>query len=303
MAVPNFQEFMLPILKIFRDKKEHTTNECIEEMINKFNLNENDIKLLVPSGKQTIVANRVYWSFAYLKKSLLLDTISRGKYIITKRGYDLLKTNPSKIDKKLLSQYEEYRAFSNQHKEGKKVLSTDSDESEEITPEENMNIIYKKINEQLAEDLLDIILDKDPYYFERLVIDVLMKMGYGDPEDASNLVTQKSIDEGIDGIINQDKLGLDKIYIQAKRWKDSVSRPELQKFVGALSAKKSDKGIFITTSDFTSGAKKYVNDLKQTIILINGKRLAKLMIEYNIGVQNKEIYEIKKLDTDYFETI
>lgn len=202
MAVPKFQEFMLPILKIFSDKKEHTTNECIEEMINKFNLNENDIKLLVPSGKQTIVANRVYWSLAYLKKSLLLDTISRGKYIITKRGSDLLKTNPSKIDKKLLSQYEEYRAFSNQNKERKKVLSTDSDESEEITPEENMNIIYKKINEQLAEDLLDIILDKDPYYFERLVIDVLMKMGYGDPEDASNLVTQKSIDEGIDGIIN-----------------------------------------------------------------------------------------------------
>lgn len=303
MSVPKFQNFMLPILKIFKDKNEHTTNECIEEVINIFNLNEEDTKLLVPSGKQTVVVNRVYWALTYLKKSMLLNTVKRGTYIITERGIELLESKPSKIDKKLLSRYEEYRKFSNQHKEDKKVSVSNNDENEEITPEENIDFLYKKINEQLTDDILEIISEKDPYYFERLVIDVLTEMGYGDINDAKDFVTKKSGDEGIDGIINQDKLGLDKIYIQAKRWKDSVGRPELQKFVGALSAKKSNKGIFITTSDFTSGAIEYVKALNQTIILIDGKKLANLMIEYNVGVQNKYVYKIKKLDNDYFEMI
>ncbi len=303
MAVPKFQDFMLPILKIFKDKKEHTTNECIEEVINIFDLNEEDTKLIVPSGKQTVVTNRVYWALTYLKKSILLNPVRRGIYTITERGYKLLETKPSKIDKKLLSKYEEYRIFSNQQKENKKVHVSDNDENEEITPEENIDILYKKINEQLTDDILELILEKDPYYFERLVIDVLTEIGYGDINDSKDFVTKKSGDEGIDGIINQDKLGLDKIYVQAKRWKDSVGRPELQKFVGALSAKKSNKGIFITTSDFTSGAKEYVKVLNQTIILIDGKKLANLMIEYNVGVQNKYVYRIKKLDNDYFEMI
>lgn len=303
MSVPKFQNFMLPILKIFKDKNEHTTNECIEEVINIFNLNEEDTKLLVPSGKQTVVVNRVYWALTYLKKSMLLNTVKRGTYIITERGIELLESKPSRIDKKLLSRYEEYRKFSNQHKEDKKVSVSNNDENEEITPEENIDFLYKKINEQLTDDILEIISEKDPYYFERLVIDVLTEMGYGDINDAKDFVTKKSGDEGIDGIINQDKLGLDKIYIQAKRWKDSVGRPELQKFVGALSAKKSNKGIFITTSDFTSGAIEYVKALNQTIILIDGKKLANLMIEYNVGVQNKYVYKIKKLDNDYFEMI
>lgn len=300
MAVPEFQCFMLPVLQLFKDNKTHTTNECMNTAIEYFKLDENDIKLTVPSGKQTLVANRVYWSLTYLKKSLLLEPTKRGEYKITKRGIQLLEKKPKRIDKKLLSQYEEYRIFSNQENG---IYNANFDKAEEITPEENIDKIYKKINEQLADELLEIIFDKDPYYFERLVMDVLTKMGYGDSADNSNIVTKKSGDEGIDGIINQDKLGLDKIYIQAKRWKDNVGRPQLQNFVGALSAKKSNKGIFITTSDFTKEANEYAANLSHTIILINGKQLTKLMIEYNVGVQINYSYDIKKIDNDYFEML
>lgn len=302
MAVPEFQNFMLPILKLFSDRQIHSINECMNTAIRSFNLNDDDIKQTVPSGKQTLVANRVYWSLTYLKKSLLIETVKRGEYKITERGAQLLSTHPFRIDKKLLSQYEEYRDFSNQRNDNNEYDSS-SEKSDEITPEESIDNIYKKINEQLSDELLEIILDKDPYYFERLVMDILTKMGYGDPDNNSNIVTKKSGDEGIDGIINQDRLGLDKIYVQAKRWNENVSRPELQKFVGALSAKKSNKGIFITTSDFTKDAKEYANNLTHTIILINGKELTKYMIEYNVGVQVNYSYDIKKIDNDYFEMI
>lgn len=302
MAVPEFQSFMLPILKLFEDNKVHTTNECMDEAVKCFNLTEDDKKLMVPSGKQTLIANRVYWSLTYLKKSKLLETINRGEYRITTRGIDLLNTNPNRIDKKLLSQYEEYRVFSNQEGDTKNTMVSE-DNNSDITPEENIDIIYKKINTQLADELLEIVLSKDPYYFERLVMDILTKMGYGNASDNSNFVTKKTGDEGIDGVINQDKLGLDKIYIQAKRWKGVVGRPELQKFVGALFAKKSNKGIFITTSDFTKEALEYAQSLSHTIILINGEKLARLMIEYNVGVQVNYSYEIKKIDNDYFEML
>ena len=175
--------------------------------------------------------------------------------------------------------------------------------NEEITPEENIDKIYKEINEQLAEELLEVILEKDGYYFEKLVMDVLIKMGYGDFREDAKKVTKKSNDGGIDGIINQDKLGLDKIYVQAKRWESVVGRPELQKFVGALSERQADKGIFITTSDFTKEAKEYIEKVSQNIILINGNMLTKLMIENNVGVQIIYNYEIKRIDNDYFEMI
>lgn len=240
MSVPEFQSFMLPILKLFEDKKIHTIKECKEIVIKYFSLNDEDIKILVPSGKQTLVENRVYWSITYLKKSILIESINRGEYRITDRGLKLLNTRPERIDKKLLSQYKEYRIFSNQdEKEETFIENNELQVREVITPEENIDQIYKKINDQLAEDLLEIILEKDGYYFERLVMDVLIKMGYGNFRNDAKEITKKSNDGGIDGIINQDKLGLYKIYVQAKRWKDgAVGRPELQKFVGALSERK-----------------------------------------------------------------
>ena len=305
MSVPEFQNFMLPILNVFNDKKIHTIKECKEMIIKYFLLTEDDVKEVVPSGKQTLVENRVYWSLTYLKKSLLIETITRGKYKITERGIDLLKTNPERIDIKLLSQYKEYRIFSNQEEDTDSITEIDKKEENEIdTPEDSIDKLYKKINNKLADDLLELILEKDGYYFERLVLDVLVKMGYGNLRDNAKIVTKKSNDGGIDDIINQDKLGLDKIYVQAKRWKDGmVGRPELQKFVGALSEKQAIKGIFITTSDFTKEAKEYVEKVSQNIILINGNMLSKLMIEYNVGVQINYTYEIKKIDNDYFEMI
>lgn len=304
MSVPKFQDFMLPILNIFKDGKEHNTKECKEIAIGYFSLNDIETKELVPSGKQTLVENRVYWSLTYLKKSLLLKSVNRGLYVITDRGIELLNTNPDKIDKKLLSQYKEYRIFSNQEEECSYKEKNKNEECEDITPEENIDKLYNKINNQLAEDLLEIILEKDGYYFERLVMDVLIKMGYGNFREKAKIVTKKSNDGGIDGIINQDKLGLDKIYVQAKRWADGiVGRPELQKFVGALSERQANKGIFITTSDFSKDAKEYIEKVSQNIILINGNMLAKLMIENNVGVQVNYTYEIKKIDNDYFEMI
>lgn len=222
MSVPNFQNFMLPILEMMGDKQEHTIKECRDTVIETFKLNDEDIKELVPSEKQTLVENRVYWSITYLKKSLLLKTISRGVYCITSRGIDLLKTNPKQIDKKLLSQYKEYRVFSNQENECEITETNDNEESDTITPEENIGKLYNKVNNQLAEELLDVILEKDAYYFERLVVDVFVKMGYGNFCANAKEVTKKSNDGGIDGIINQDKLGLDKIYIQAKRWTEGL---------------------------------------------------------------------------------
>lgn len=302
MAVPEFQSFMLPVLKLFSDNLEHSTSECINEVINYFKLSDDEIKELVPSGKQTLVANRVYWSLTYLKKSLLIEAQRRGVYKITDRGKELLNTNPSRIDKKLLSKYVEYRIFSNQEEDKSEEVTIDN-QIDDITPEENIDKIYKKINDQLADELLEIIMDKDSYYFENLVMDLFTKMGYGDAKDNSNIVTKRSNDGGIDGIINQDKLGLDKIYVQAKRWNsnEKVDRTEIQKFVGALSIKDSKRGIFITTSDFTKGAREFVANLP--IRLINGKELVKLMIEYNVGVQTSYTYEIKKVDNDYFEIV
>lgn len=305
MSVPDFQSFMLPILSLFKDRKNHNIKECKEVAINEFELSEEDIKALVPSGKQTLIENRVYWSLTYLKKSLLIESISRGEYQITDRGFKLLETEPVKIDKKLLSQYKEYRIFSNQEEKENDVKDNNVVEEDNYnTPEENIDRVYRKINDQLAEDLLEVILSKDGYYFERLVMDVLVKMGYGNFREDAKEVTKKSNDGGIDGIINQDKLGLDKIYVQAKKWKDGVvGRPELQKFVGALSERQATKGIFITTSDFTKDAKEYVEKVSQNIVLINGTTLAKLMIECNVGVQVSYTYEIKKIDNDYFEMI
>ncbi len=226
-------------------------------------------------------------------------------YSITERGKELLRSKPVKINKKLLSQYKEYRVFSNQEDTTETINDIETIENNNSnTPEEILEETYQKLNTQLAEDLLEVILEKDGYYFERLVLDVLVKMGYGNFREKAKEVTKKSNDGGIDGIINEDKLGLDKIYVQAKRWTDGVvGRPELQKFVGALSEKQAIKGIFITTSDFTREAREYVEKISQNIVLINGISLTNLMIEYGVGVQTIYTYAIKKIDNDYFEMI
>ena len=289
-------------MEIFNDNSEHSTSECVELIVKKLKIDETDIRKKVPSGKQTIVSNRVYWSLTYLKKALLISSLRRGFYNITDRGVKLLKSNPKRLEIKDLEKYSEFIDF-------KTASSCDSNmgnpiDSEEKSPDETIGVLCGSLKIELARDLLEIIYNKSAYFFEGLVLDVLYNMGYGNFKEDSISVTKKSRDEGIDGIISQDKLGIENLYIQAKKWKsdDKVGRPELQKFVGSLTSKKANKGIFITTSKFTEDAKKYIESLPSFMIkLIDGNELVNLMIEYNVGVQIEYKYEIKKIDNDYFE--
>ncbi len=304
MAIPEFKSFMLPILKFLSDNQIHTLQECISVVKNEFNLDNNDMNQLIPSKKQTTVYNRVYWSLTYLKKALLIKSEQRGHYRITDRGIELLKSNPTVIDPKLLSKYPEFQDFSNAShtiNNSNSTLSNSNDDSseEDNTPEEILSNTFDKLSNQLSDELLETIFNHDPYSFEKLVMDLLTKMGYGD--EKLNQVTQKTNDGGFDGIIYQDKLGLDKIYVQAKRWSNNIQRQDLQSFVGALAGINASKGVFITTSDFTNGAKAYAEN--QQIVLINGKSLTKYMIEYNVGVQINYSYDIKKIDNDYFDAL
>jgi len=258
----------------------------------------------LPSGKQVVYKFRIGWARTYLYYAGLIERVDKGVYKITERGLEVLREKPSKINVNYLMRFPEFREFLNKGKE----KTTEDDKStqgisETETPIETIDRAYQFIKDQLAKEILERIMQKPPEFFEKLIIDLLQAMGYGGSlEDAGN-VTKRTSDEGINGIIKEDKLGLDVIYIQAKRWSPDrlVGRPEIQKFVGALAGQGAKKGIFVTTSDFTKEAKEYnpKNDTK--IVLINGQMLANLMIEHNIGVFVDVKYEIKKIDNDYFD--
>lgn len=305
MAILGFQAFMLPILKHLNDNQEHTLKEIIIYIEDYFQLSEDEKQELVPSGVQRIVYNRTAWALTYLKSALLLKTIRRGCYVITPRGQELLNSNIGEINIKLLS--EKYVEFNDARKSKNKdtmVISIKKD-TEDASPEEIIDSSYEHIKSQLSDDLLELILQNSPSFFEKLVIDLLVNMGYGGTRKDAGRAVGKSGDEGIDGVINEDRLGLDNIYIQAKRWdvNNVVGRPEIQKFVGALAGKQASKGIFITTSSFTTEAKNYVKNLQQKVILIDGLELTKFMIEYNVGVSTYNTYIIKKVDSDYFDEV
>ena len=300
MTIPDYQAIMLPFLKFIADGEEHTLREIINGLAEVFNLDEKERRELLPSGKQALFNNRVGWATTYLKNSGLVETPKRASYRITDRGLNILKTNPERIDNKTLEQFPEFRTF-----RAGKVNSgggdTPPEENKGLNPEELFETAFKDLQETLASELLDTIKKCSPEFFERLVIDVLIKMGYGGSRKEAGDALGKSGDEGIDGIIKEDKLGLDIIYIQAKRWdKTTVGRPEIQKFAGALLGKAAKKGIFITTSKFSREAEDYVKGLDAKIILIDGERLGELMVEYNVGVGSVATYEIKKIDSDYF---
>jgi restriction system protein len=291
---------MLPLLKYAGDKNEHHIRDAIEQLAKEFGLKEEERKEVVPSGQQLTFDNRVSWAKTYLKKAGLVESTRRGYFRITERGVSVLEDRPDKINMKYLERYPEFTEFRNS---SKSVIeeSGDVQEYEESTPEELMGIGHRKLQNDLAYDLLDNIKRCSPGFFERLVIDLLVKIGYGGSrEDAASRVTGKSGDEGIDGTINEDKLGLDTIYVQAKKWENTVGRPEIQKFAGALQGQRAKKGIFITTSTFSKNAIEYVSMIDSKIVLIDGKQLAKLMIENDVGVSRIVSYEIKKIDSDYF---
>ena len=298
MTVPDFQTIMLPLLKVAEDGQEHSGHEFLEQLSRYFELSDEDLNELLPSGKQTRFYNRVGWARTYLIKSRLLEVPRRSFYKITERGIDVLKSNPNRIDMNYLKRFPEYIEF--KEKENEKEEKEQVEDVEESTPEENLESAYQEIRDTLALEVLENVMSCSPAFFERLVVELLVAMGYGGSRrDAARAVGQTG-DEGIDGIIDEDRLGLDTIYIQAKKWANSVGRPEIQKFVGALAGRRARKGIFITTSSFSSEAVRYASDIDPKVILIDGKRLAELMMDYNIGVNEVTTYKLKRIDSDYF---
>jgi len=297
--IPDYQSIMLPLLKYAGDKNEHHIRDAIEQLANEFDLTEKESKEFVPSGQQLTFDNRVSWAKTYLKKAGLVESTRRGYFRITERGVNVLEDRPDEINMKYLERYPEFTEFRNSSKSVSEE-SDDVQEYEESTPEELMGIGHRKLQNDLAYELLDNIKRCSPSFFERLVIDLLVKIGYGGSREDAGKVIGKSGDEGIDGTINEDKLGLDTIYVQAKKWENTVSRPEIQKFAGALQGKRAKKGIFITTSTFSENAREYTRVIDSKIVLINGGQLAKLMIENDVGVSKIASYEIKKIDLDYF---
>jgi len=309
MAIPSFQVFMLPMLQLFQDGKAYEMAEIMDKLVKQFNISEEDKKIRLPSGKQPVYKNRIGWARTYLYRAGLIERLDRGVYRITERGLEVLREKPSRIDINYLMQFSEFREFKGiRNKEASQLeannnIDSKDSEQEQETPIEILDKTYQIIKEQLAKEILERIMKKSPDFFEKLIIDLLQAMGYGGSLEDAGSVTKKTADEGIDGTIKEDKLGLDVVYIQAKRWNADrlVGRPEIQKFVGALAGYGAKKGIFVTTSDFTREARDYIPRTDTKIVLINGQMLANLMIEYNVGVSVDIKYEIKKIDNDYFD--
>lgn len=299
MAIPDYQTIMLSLLRIAEDDQEHKLQDAIEEISDQFRLSEEERKALLPSGNQRVISNRVGWARTYLKKSKLLESTRRGYFKITKRGLEVLSKKPDIIDNQFLEQFPEFIEFkSTRHKPEDIQIKESPDEK---NPEELFELAYEDLNQELAQELIETIKSANPMFFEKLVIDLLIKMGYGGSRRDAGEAIGRSGDEGIDGIIKEDRLGLDVIYMQAKRWENVVGRPEIQKFAGALQGQRAKKGVFITTSKFTNEAEQFVRNIDSKIILIDGEKLTKLMIEHGIGVSTISAYEVKKVDGDYFE--
>ncbi len=297
--IPDYQSVMLPLLKYAGDKEEHHIGDAIEGLADEFKLTEEERRELLPSGLQAIFNNRVGWANTYLKKAGLLESTRRGYFRISDRGLKILEKPPKAINVNYLEHYQEFIDFRGASKPGESELGGDL-KYEDTTPEELIGIGHQKLQADLASELLDRIKDCSPSFFEKIVVELLVKMGYGGSRQDAGKAIGKSHDEGIDGIIKEDKLGLDIVYIQAKKWANPVSRPEIQKFAGALQGKRARKGIFITTSKFSKSSIEYVSMIESKIILIDGEQLAKLMIEHDVGVSTIASYTIKKIDSDYF---
>jgi restriction system protein len=302
--IPSFQDFLLPLLKFVGDQNEHSMADGEEHLVKYFNVTDQERRQLLPSGNQAIFHNRVGWAKTYLSKAGLINVPKRGYIIITQRGLDVLKENPEKIDIKYLLKFPEFAEFHRGRNVGEKIGRKEPSEGD-IPPDEIIVQKAEEINNIIKSELLDRILKSSPEFFEKLVIDLVVKMGYGGSFEEASQLLGASGDQGVDGIIKEDVLGLDNVYLQAKRWESgTVSRPEIQKFVGALHGKGAKKGIFITTSSFTKDAIEYAESLKDlNVVLIDKDKLLDYMLKYNVGVDVKNTIEIKKVDEDYFEEL
>lgn len=300
MTIPDFQTIMLPFLQFSSDGKMHTFLEATDSLAKEFKLTPEEIDTLIPSGQQRF-ANRVGWAKTHLKKAGLIDYPQRGHFQITQRGFNVLKETPETIDMKFLMkfpEFQEFRKVGQVDKEKEKIEDT----SEQLPPEESIEVAYQEIRAGLADDLLDYVLKCSPAFFEKLVVELLVSMGYGGSQENAARAVGKSGDDGIDGIIDEDRLGLDSIYIQAKRYQRDarIGAHFIRDFIGALQGCKATKGVFLTTASFTKEATDFVSKVQSRVVLIDGQKLANLMIDYGIGVSTRMNYEIKQLDTDYF---
>ncbi|MBN1533297.1 MAG: restriction endonuclease [Spirochaetes bacterium] len=301
MPIPDFQSIMLPLLQTISDGNVHDYKEVKLKLIDIFKVSEYELKELLPSGRAYLFDNRAGWANTYLKKAGLIQSSKRGTLQITDEGIKVLKTNPEKVNVKLLKTYDSFKEFHTMKKEDESEEEDGESYTDTKSPEEILEDAHETLVSSLSQELLDTIKKCSPQFFEKLVVDLLIKMGYGGSRRDAGKAIGKSGDGGIDGIINEDRLGLDTIYLQAKRWDNSVPVKEIRDFAGSLLSKKARKGIFITTSSFPKSAYEFAESIEPKIILIDGDKLCKLMIEHNVGINVKSQYEIKSIDSDYFE--
>lgn len=303
MAIPKFEDFLYPYLYQLKEK-DVSKKEMKEALVNHFGLTEEDCAIKTRGGTAYQIDDRIGWSRQWLRRALFIEIPQRGIYRITQRGKDYLNSHTELRESDLLK-YKEFAEYSGRvipaHDQMEQHVIHEPSE-DELTPTEQLESAFISINEDLAADILQKTLEASSQFFEQLVLDLLLRMGYGGANSEMAHVTPVSHDNGVDGIIPEDALGLDKIYIQAKRYKDTaVGKPEIQQFIGALDEQKASKGVFVTTSSFSKGAIESAGNATSKIVLIDGKTLAKYMIKYNVGVSTKKVYAVKKIDTDYFD--
>lgn len=301
MPVPDFQTIMRPLLTLHADGQEHEVAATRTGVADHFDLSPEDRAERIPSGRVTTLQNRVGWAAMYLFRAGLLERPRRAHYKITERGREMLKQHPERIDLSVLKQFEEFEEFRKTGKSPAAEKTSVAGAAEAETAEERIDAGYQELRSALIADLLDRVREEDWDFFERLVLKVLRSMGYGGPEGAIERLGGHGSDGGVDGVIREDPLGLELIYIQAKAWQDkTVGRPEIQQFIGALHGRQANKGIFLTTSKFSPEARDYAAGVSSRVILIDGSRLAELMIDHNVGVTTRDAYEIKEVDLSYF---
>ena len=303
MAIPDYQSLMLPVLRIAGDGALHQSRAALDGLGVELGLSDAELTELLPSGTSTYFASRVGWARSYLKAAGLLVSPRRGTFQITESGKAVLARNPTRIDNEHLMQYESFRAFRARSRTGdsEAPASAAPEPPSELTPEDAMAQAYARVRRALEADLLEQVKSASPTFFEQLVVDLLVAMGYGGSRQDAGRAVGRGGDGGIDGIIKEDRLGLDVIYVQAKRWEGTVGRPEIQKFAGALQGQRANKGVFITTSSFSRDARDYAESIISKIILLDGETLATLMVDHNVGVNRTGVYELKAIDSDYFE--
>ncbi|MFN3151827.1 restriction endonuclease [Bremerella sp.] len=303
MSIPDFQSIMLPFLEVLSDGQERSMKEMVSLLADRFGMSESDLAEVLPSGQQTVFSNRVAWAKTHMKKAGLVDNPSRGRVRLSSRGREVLERQPATVNMKFLKQFDGYPEFiaGSAASDASKTKTAEEIEEEDATPLEQLESAYAEWKSAVSDELLERLSEVSPAFFEQVVVRLLQAMGYGGGVDSGE-VTSYARDGGIDGVIREDKLGLDVVCIQAKRWQGTVGRPVVQAFVGSMDLIRAKKGVILTTGRFSDDAKTFVDRIEgKRVVLIDGKRLAEFMIEHDVGVTTKTVYRLKEVSGDFFE--